>query len=282
MSKLRIFLEMIKFEHTIFALPFAYAGALLASRGRVGLWQIAWITLAMVGARTAAMAFNRLADAELDAKNPRTMGRALPRRLLGKKEVWVYFFLAVALLLFSAAQLNRLALFLSPVALFFLIFYSYTKRFTWTSHLFLGWALGLAPIGAWLAVTGRIDWQPVVLGLAVTFWVAGFDVIYALQDVAFDQAEGLQSIPARFGVKHALLASLAFHILTLALFAVAGAALRLGVAYWIGLLLTAALLIYEHAIIKPDDLGRINTAFFTVNGVLSVGYLLFAWAALYY
>lgn len=278
--KLWIFLEMIKFEHTIFALPFAYAGALLATGGRATPWQIFWITLAMVGARTAAMAFNRLADAELDAKNPRTRGRALPQRLLAKKEVWLYFMLAVALLLVSAAQLNRLALFLSPVALFFLVFYSYTKRFTWACHLFLGWALGLAPIGAWLAVTGRIDWQVVVLGLAVTFWVAGFDVIYALQDVAFDQTEGLKSIPARFGVKRALFWSLAFHLLTIVLFALVGAAMRLGPVYWIGLMVAAGLLIYEHAIIAPDDLGRINTAFFTVNGVLSVGYLLFTWAAL--
>lgn len=268
--KLKIFLEMIKFEHTIFALPFAYVGALLTEKRIPAVHDLLWITLAMVGARTAAMSLNRLIDRHIDAKNPRTAGRALPKGMISPGEVWLYTILSFLLLMVSAYQLSPLAFRLFPVAVAVLVIYSYTKRFTWSCHLFLGAALGLAPLGSWVAIAGRIDPAPVLLGLGVLFWVAGFDIIYACDDYHFDRREGLFSIPARFGIKRALAVSTAFHIIAPVLFAAVGMMLNLGALYYAGVVLAVGLLFYQHALIRPDDLSRAGIAFFNLNGLLSV------------
>jgi 4-hydroxybenzoate polyprenyltransferase len=263
-------LEMIKFSHTIFALPFALLSAVLAAGGLPSLSTTVKILLAMIGARSAAMAHNRLADRHIDAANPRTSNRALPAGALSV--TYVRLFLACALLLFfaAAASLNRTTLLLSPVAAGLLLLYSYTKRFTWFSHAVLGLCLALAPIGAWIAVTGSIALLPVVLGLAVLLWTAGFDILYALQDEEHDRRVGLQSLPARWGKTTALWVSSLLHAGMLALLAVAW---RLSGGGWIfaaGILVTAAALIYQHAIVKPGDLSRIDAAFFTANGFVSL------------
>lgn len=279
LSRLRVFLQMIRIEHTLFILPFAFAGAVLSRSGAITFRQVVWIILAMVGARTAAMAFNRLVDQDYDAKNPRTMNRALPKGLLSRPRVWGYFLVAVALYLLSAFELNWLCFILSPFALFFLLFYSYTKRFTWLSHLFLGFAEALAPAGAWLAVAGMIERPVIWLAFGVMFWVAGFDVLYATQDIDFDRREGLHSIPQRFGLKASFIWARAFHLATLFFFALVGVELSLGWVYWAGLVASAGLLAYEHAIVSPSDLRRLNTAFFTVNGIVSVAFFGFTLAA---
>ncbi len=269
---------MIKFQHTLFALPFAFTGAMLAARGRPSLWSVAWIFGAMVGARSAAMVFNRIADLSYDRRNPRTASRPLVTGELGLRFAWL-FLLGSALLFFvSAAMLNRLALILAPPALLVVLSYSYAKRFTWLTHLHLGASLGLAPLGGWVAVRGSIDAAPLVLGLAVAFWVAGFDVIYACQDVAFDRQEGLLSIPRRFGVAAALRISSGLHLVTVLLLLGLPALDPLHGFYVAGVVGTAALLLYEHSLVRPDDLGRVNQAFFTVNG--SVSFLIFAATAL--
>ncbi|MCG8403366.1 MAG: putative 4-hydroxybenzoate polyprenyltransferase [Firmicutes bacterium] len=269
-SKTRIFLDMIRFEHTIFALPFAYVGALLVDKQLPGGSDILWITLAMVGARTAAMSLNRIIDRHIDGANPRTAGRALPRGLISVGEVWVYVFLSFGLLLASAHQLTPLAFQLSPVAVLVLSLYSFTKRFTWACHLFLGLALGLAPVGAWVAIAGRIELAPVLLGVGVLFWVAGFDIIYACDDYNFDREYGIHAIPARFGIANALAVSSLFHVLAAVFFLAAGIALQLGVLYFAGLLIAASLLWYQHRLISPGDLSRAGVAFFNLNGLLSV------------
>ncbi len=279
MGRLRLFLQMIRIEHTLFILPFAFAGAILARAGAVTPRQVFWITLAMIGARTAAMAFNRLADQDYDGRNPRTMERALPKGLLTRPRVWAYFAASVLLYFLSAFELNWLCFFLSPAALFFLLFYSYTKRFTWLSHLFLGFAEALAPAGAWLAVAGSIERPVIWLGLGVMFWVAGFDVLYAMQDIDFDRREGLHSIPRRFGLRASFGWARAFHLATMVFFGLVGVELNLGWIYWAGLAASVALLAYEHAIVSPRDLRRLNTAFFTVNGIVSVAFFGFALAA---
>ncbi|HZG57466.1 UbiA-like polyprenyltransferase [Paenibacillus sp.] len=274
MNKVKVFLEMIKFEHTVFALPFAYMGAILAattSTGALPAWSdIGWITLAMVGARSAAMGLNRVIDAAFDAENPRTALRAIPAGLLSKKEVLVFISVSFALLFFAAAQLNPLCVRLLPVAVFFLTFYSYTKRFTWLCHVVLGVTIALAPLGGWVAVTGAFDPVALVLFGAVAFWVAGFDILYACQDVDFDRRRGLHSIPARFGVARALLIARSFHVLTAVGLVSIWAMADLGWAYAVGLGIAYAVLAYEHALVKPHDLSRINTAFMTMNGILSL------------
>ncbi len=269
-NKTKIFLEMIKFEHTIFALPFAYVGALLVQKKIPSIHDLFWITLAMVGARTAAMCLNRLIDRQIDALNPRTANRALPRGLLNVKEVWLSVIFSFALLLLSAYQLSPLAFQLSPVAVVVLSFYSFTKRFSWTCHLFLGLALGLAPVGAWIAIANRFDLAPVLIGLGVLFWVGGFDIIYACDDYDFDRKYGLHSIPARFGLERALMISIFFHIVAALLFISVAFVLKLGIFYLVGVLIAAALLFKQHVMVSPRDLSRTGVAFFNLNGTLSV------------
>lgn len=269
-ARIRIFLEMIKFSHTVFALPFAFTGAVLAARGLPSPHQILWIMLAMVGARTAAMGLNRLIDAELDARNPRTSNRALPAGLIGKGTVAVFVLFSVALLLFAAAQLNLLCLYLAPVALFFLLLYSYCKRFTSLAHLVLGLCLGAAPVGAWIAIRGEVETSAVLLGLAVLFWVAGFDVLYALQDLDFDRQSGLHSIPVRLGVRGSLWTARLFHLVMLGLLIAVHIGLGLGPFFLAGLAATVAMLGYEHWLLRNGDLDRLDAAFFNMNGYISV------------
>jgi 4-hydroxybenzoate polyprenyltransferase len=271
--------RMIKFSHSVFALPFAFSSAVLAAGSGISGRQVAWILVAMVGARSAAMGFNRLADQNLDARNPRTAGRELPRGVLSRGEVWLFVIASAATLLVAAAMLNPLCLVLSPVALLVIFGYSYTKRFTALSHVFLGLALALAPMGAWLAIRGRLEAPPVVLGLAVLFWVAGFDTIYACQDEAFDRAEGLHSLPARLGTPRALALARFFHVAAVALLAGLYALVPLHPLYLVGVSAVAGLLVYEHSLVRADDLSRIDAAFFTVNGWISLGYFVVTLAA---
>ena len=269
---LRTVLEMIKFEHTLFALPFAFLGALLAAEGWPTWSQVLWIVVAMVGARSAAMGFNRLVDRGIDAKNPRTATRALPAGAVSPRFVALFVAVSSGLLVLAAWRLNPLALKLSPVALGILFLYSYTKRFTWVCHLVLGLSLAGAPLGAWIAIRGDFQPTPLVLGAAVLLWVAGFDILYALQDVEFDRGAGLYSIPAKFGVVNSLWISGALHAAVLGLLAAlpriypAG----LGAWYWVGWVGCALLLAYQHWVVRPRDLSRLNAAFFTANGMLSV------------
>lgn len=268
---LKITLEMIKIEHTLFALPFAFLGAVLAARGLPTAQQIIWITVAMVGARSAAMAFNRLADREVDAANPRTAMRAIPAGLLSTQFVGLFTIASAAIFFLAAYMLNNLTLMLSPIALASVLLYSYTKRFTSLSHLVLGWCLSIAPTGAWIAVRGAIDSPvPLLLSLAVMLWTAGFDVIYACQDYEFDVKAGLNSIPQRLGIAKALWVARLLHV---AMFAALIAVFALSNLHWLGLLgvvATAALLIYQHSIVKANDLSRLNAAFFTTNAFVSV------------
>jgi putative 4-hydroxybenzoate polyprenyltransferase len=275
-QKLRVVLEMIKIEHTLFALPFAFLGALLAANGLPTAWQIVWILVAMVGARSAAMAFNRLVDREYDARNPRTRMRALPAGLVSVPFVTGFTLVMSGLLVLAAGMLNPLALALSPVALLLVFFYSLTKRFTAWSHAFLGLALSVAPVGAWVAVRGSLaEPTPFLLAAAVVCWLIGFDIIYALQDVEFDEKAGLHSMPVALGPLRALWLGRAAHALMIVFLVLMGQAAGLGLWYYVGVVLAAALIAYEHAIIRPDDLRRLNVAFFYVNIAVSSGLLLF-------
>ena len=280
-NRIRTVLEMIKFEHSVFALPFALVGALLAARAAGGLptWrQIAWIVVAMVGARSAAMTMNRIVDLDYDRRNPRTANRALPTGQLSVGFAWTFTIAASALLVVAAWQLNPLAFKLSPVALAVLFLYSYTKRFTSWSHFVLGFCLGISPAAAWIAIRGSLDWRMLILCAAVTLWVGGFDVLYACQDIDFDKAAGLYSIPKRFGVTRALLFARGAHVVMVGLLMWLARSFALGWAAWAGIAVVAALLIYEHSLVKPNDLSKINAAFFTVNGYISLLFLLF-WGA---
>ncbi len=279
LRQLRVVLEMIKIEHTLFALPFALLGMVLAAEGWPSWGTVGWIAVAMIGARSAAMGWNRLIDARIDAANPRTAGRALPAGLVTHGFVSLFIAGSCGLLVLAAWRLNPLALALAPVALGILFLYSYTKRFTWICHLILGLALSGAPLGAWIAVRGDVRATPVALALAVLLWTAGFDVMYALQDVEFDRRSGLFSIPARFGVVPALWISGLLHVGVLALLALLPRLYPpgLGTGYWIGWAGCLVLLAYQHWIVRPNDLSRLNAAFFTTNGLLSVW--LFATAA---
>jgi 4-hydroxybenzoate polyprenyltransferase len=277
-SKVRTTLEMIKFEHSAFALPFALAGALLARRGWPTWRELAWLVAAMVGARSAAMTFNRLADLRFDALNPRTRTRALPAGDLSPSFAAGFTVASCALVLVAAFELNPLAFKLSPLALVVILGYSYTKRFTWLSHLVLGVCLGASPVAAWIALRGDLKAGVVILAVAVILWVAGFDIIYACQDVDFDRQYGLESIPCRFGVPAALYTSAVLHVIMLALLVVVARMEKLGWVAGLGLLLITVLLVYEHALVKPSDLSRVNAAFFTVNGYISLLFLA-SWAA---
>jgi 4-hydroxybenzoate polyprenyltransferase len=274
-GKLKTTLEMIKFEHTLFALPFAFLGAVMAAEGLPTWWQILWISLAMVGARSAAMTFNRIVDRDFDAANPRTANRELPSGQLSVRFAWVFFLASVVLFLVAAYSLNWLTFALSPIALASVLGYSYAKRFTSFSHLLLGWALAISPTGAWIAVRGAIDSEvPLLISLFVLMWTSGFDIMYACQDHDFDRKAGLRSIPARFGVARSLWMARLFHIqawvVLLILYLVSG----LGIVALVGVGLVALLLVYQHTIVKPNDLSRMNAAFFTTNAFVSI--ILFA------
>lgn len=279
-EKIRSYASLVRFSHTVFALPFAFASLVLAWPSHpITPRSILWIVVAMVGARTAAMGFNRLADRKFDALNPRTKSWELPKGTVKTWEAGLLTIGASIVFVLGAYQLNWTCFVLSPVALAVIFFYSLTKRFTWTSHLFLGVALSLAPIGAWLAVAGSpIDWRelviPLCLGLAVVFWLAGFDIIYSLQDREFDRSHGLHSIPVRFGVTWALRLSSFFHVCTIAFLILVGVAAQLGIIYWIGCLAVSLILMWEHRIVRPNDLSRINRAFFDFNAYVSIGYFL--------
>jgi 4-hydroxybenzoate polyprenyltransferase len=284
-TRLGTVLEMIKFEHSVFALPFALTGALLAARvthqsprGWPSLRQILWIIVAMVSARSAAMTVNRIVDLRYDRENPRTKQRALATGALSLPFAWLFTLAAVILFILAAWQLNPLALELAPLALAILFFYSFTKRFTNWSHLFLGFALGVSPAAAWIAIAGGLDLRILILCAAVTLWVGGFDVLYACQDVAYDQRSGLFSVPKRFGIAKALLISRGMHAGVIALLAWLAASLALPWPAWAGIVVVAALLGYEQSLVKADDLSKLDAAFFTVNGYISMLFLLF-WGA---
>jgi 4-hydroxybenzoate polyprenyltransferase len=275
LHNLRVTLEMIKWEHSIFALPFALCGAMLAASGLPTAHQFLWIIVAMVAARSAAMAFNRLADASIDAANPRTRTRALPAGHLSPAFVSTFVVVSSAIFILAAAQLNRLTLWLSPVALAVILLYSYTKRFTRWSHLVLGFALGIAPSAAWIAVRGSLDPRILLLTAAVTFWVAGFDVLYACQDFQFDRDSGLHSIPRYVGIHNALWIARAFHVIMLLLLIAVIPAFALGKLAIVGIIAVTLLLLYEHLLVNPDNLSNLNAAFFTMNGIISVVFALF-------
>lgn len=280
-SKLVTLLEMIKFSHTVFAFPFALMGATLAAlaSGRLPTsTQIGWICLAMVGARTAAMGLNRIIDARIDAQNPRTATRPLPAGKVTLLESWLLVIVATVLLLWAAAMLNPLCLALAPVALGFFVLYAYCKRFTSLAHVVLGVCLAAAPVGAWIALRGDLGWPVLALGGAVLFWVAGFDIFYALQDVEFDRSQGLHSIPVRLGVKNAILMGKLLHGGMIALLLLLPFGLPLGRLYYAGLAVVSVLLVYEHQLVKPHDLSKLDAAFFNMNGYISVTIFLFTLA----
>jgi len=269
-TRVRVFLEMIKFAHTIFALPFAFTAALLAARGLPTLAQTGWILCAMVGARTAAMGLNRVIDADIDARNPRTVTRAIPAGLLGRGAVLAFCALSVALMLFAANMLNPLCLYLSPVALGFILLYSYCKRFTALAHVVLGICLAGAPLGAWIAIRGEAPLPAFLLALGVLFWVAGFDILYALQDLDFDRRSGLHSIPAKLGVTGSLWMARAFHLFACGFLGALYLNLHLGPFFLAGLLATCGMLANEHLLLRGGNLERLDAAFFNMNGYISV------------
>ena len=281
-SRIRTVLEMIKFEHSVFALPFALVGALLAARvtahGWPSLRQILWIVVAMVSARSAAMTINRIVDLRYDKENPRTKMRALATGALSVSFAWFFTIIAIALFFVAAWQLNPLALKLAPAALAILFFYSFTKRFTHWSHLFLGFALGISPAAAWIAITGGLDWRMLILCAAVTLWAGGFDVLYACQDVQFDAEVGLYSVPKRFGIANALLIARTMHVGVVVLLSWLATSFGLPWPAWAGIAVVAGLLTYEHSLVHANDLSKLNAAFFTVNGYISILFLLF-WGA---
>ena len=285
LKKIRDFLELIKFEHTIFALPFAYVGMLVAAGGWPAWHQFFWITVAMAAARTLAMGTNRLADRVIDARNPRTANRPLVAGRIALSTAWVGTVVAGLILVFAAWQLGPMPLKLLPGALVFLVGYAFTKRFTWLSHFVLGFTDGLAPVGAWVAVRGSLftmaDLPAWLLLGVVTLWIGGFDLIYACQDVEFDREAKLHAIPARFGVANALALSSLCHVMMVALLMMLGITLGFGWPYWLGLVVIAGLLVYEHSLVRPDDLSRINVAFFNINSYISVTLLVSVLGALY-
>ena len=280
-QKLRLILDSIRFEHTIFALPFAYLGMVLAADGLPTISQFIWITVAMASARTLAMSANRIIDRHLDAENPRTASRPLPAGRLKLWEMTAMSTISLAVLLGAAAMLNTLALVLAPVAAIVVVGYSYTKRFTWTSHFILGWADGIAPAGAWIGVTGSLSWEPVLMAFAVATWIGGFDILYSCQDYDFDIMRGLHSIPQKFGIPAALMWSRAMHLLTSASLLALGPWLGLSFPHYIGCTLATALLVYEQRLVSPTDLSRLNMAFFNVNGYIAVIVFGFTFASVF-
>jgi 4-hydroxybenzoate polyprenyltransferase len=274
-NRIKIFLEMIKFAHTIFALPFAFTSAVLAARGLPTVYQAFWIVVAMVGARTAAMGLNRIIDAEIDAKNPRTSGRAIPAGLIGKGTVFIFVVIGILMLVYAAYSLNPLCLYLSPLILFFLVLYSYCKRFTALAHVVLGITIAFAPLGAWVAIQGRIEQPALLLAGSVVFWLAGFDTLYALQDLEFDRAQGLHSIPVRLGVNGSLWIARIFHLVMLGLMLALHGAMNLGPFFLVGVGITALLLFYEHWLLRTGDLTKLDMAFFNMNGYISINIFVF-------
>ena len=270
--------RLVKIEHTVFALPFAYVGAFLAVHGVPSAHDLFWITLAMVGARSLAMALNRLIDARLDAANPRTAARELPSGALSTKDVLMFCASALALYAVSVWQLDPLVRWLSPIPVAAFVVYPYLKRFTWLCHLWLGAVDGLAPVGAWAAIKGDLPWQAWALGAAVAAWVAGFDLFYALFDVDVDRSQGLHSWATRFGERGAFAGARALHLVTIVLLVAAGVGLHVGILYWAGVVIVAALLLYEHSLVRPGDVRRLDAAFFTMNGVISVAFFAFVLA----
>jgi 4-hydroxybenzoate polyprenyltransferase len=274
----RRFASLVKLEHTLFALPFAYVGALLAVDGVPSAHDLLWITVAMVGARSLAMGLNRLIDAEIDARNPRTAGRELPSGRLSPAQVLAFCAASLAVFLVAVFQLDPIVRWLWPIPVAGFVVYPYLKRWTSISHLWLGAVDGLAPVGAWVAITGTMPWESWTLGAAVACWIAGFDLFYSLFDLEVDRREGLHSAATRFGTGGVFLGARLLHIATVALLAITGLGLSVGFLYWIGVLVVAALLAYEHSLIRPDDLRRLDLAFFTMNGIISVAFFLFVLA----
>jgi 4-hydroxybenzoate polyprenyltransferase len=269
-DKAVLYLKMIKIAHSVFALPFAFTGAVLAASGIPTLREIFWIAVAMVGARSGAMGMNRIVDRKIDAANPRTSNRELPSGKIGTGEALVFTAISFAVLIIAAYNLNPLCLMLSPVAIAVLIAYSYTKRYTWLSHFVLGISLSAAPLGAWIAVKGSFDAEILALCGAVVFWLAGFDILYALQDIEFDRRHGLYSVPQKFGIRRALLFSRLSHLVTFFLLVATGLIFHLDIPYWLGMVIVAALFLYEHSLVRHDDLTRLDVAFFNMNGYISI------------
>ncbi|WP_431308973.1 UbiA-like polyprenyltransferase [Halalkalibacter lacteus] len=271
---------MIKFEHTVFALPFAFFGAMLGAfivNNSLPTWsEWLWITVAMVGARSAAMSLNRVIDEQIDKQNPRTSNRAIPAGLVSKIEVLLFIIFSFALLFYAAFQLNMLAVYLLPIAVFFLVIYSYTKRFTWACHLILGVTIGIAPLGGWVGATGTLTWEALLLFLAVALWTAGFDVIYATQDADYDRENGLYSIPSRFGIGRALKIARFLHVISFSSFVGLLLLTQLGWIYFIGVLIAGGIMVYEHSLVSENDLSKLDVAFFTMNGILSLVLFIFA------
>ena len=274
-NRIKIFLEMIKFAHTVFALPFAFTAAVLAARGLPTVYQTFWIVIAMVGGRTTAMGLNRIIDAEIDAKNPRTCSRAIPAGLIDKGTVFAFVLIGILFLVYAAYMLNPLCLYLSPLILFFLVLYSFCKRFTSLAHIVLGICIAFAPLGAWVAIQGKIGQPALLLAASVVFWLAGFDTLYALQDLDFDRANGLHSIPVRLGVAGSLWIARIFHVVMLGLLVALHVTMGLGVFFLIGVGITAALLFYEHWLLRTGDLTKLDMAFFNMNGYISVNIFVF-------
>jgi len=276
LAKLSAIFSDIKIQHTVFALPFAVMSAFIAAGGLPETEKLAWVMACMVGARSAAMAFNRIVDARYDMKNPRTQDRALPSGRVDERSYWLFLIAFSLVFVFSAGMLNQLALYLSPLALIIVFFYSLTKRFTVYSHFWLGLAISIAPVGAWVAIREEISFISLLLGAAVVFWLVGFDILYSCMDVEFDRESNLKSIPQRFGIENALRIAFVSHGLTvLFLFVLLQFVDELGVLYSIGVIIVAGLLIYEHSLVSPDDLSKINIAFFNMNGIISIGLMLF-------
>jgi len=282
LQKVRLLLDSIKFEHTIFALPFAYLGMVLAADGLPTIQQFIWITVAMGSARTLAMSANRIIDRYLDALNPRTSSRHLPSGRVRLMEMAAMTLVSVAIFLVAASQLNFLCLVLAPAAVVVVVGYSYTKRFTWMSHFVLGIADGIAPAGAWIGVTGSLSWEPVLMAFSVAVWIGGFDIIYSCQDYEFDLKHGLHSIPQRFGLRSALLCARVAHGLTSVSLLVLGLWLNLGFPFYIGWLITTGLLVYENSLVSPRDLSKLNMAFFNINGYIAVIIFVFTFASIYF
>ena len=276
LAKLSAIFADIKFQHTVFALPFAIMSAFIAAGGMPEVEKMMWIIVCMAGARSAAMAFNRIVDARFDVNNPRTQNRALPSGRVDMKNYWLFLIASSTLFVFAAGMLNNLALYLSPVALVIVFFYSFTKRFTAYSHFWLGLAISIAPVGAWVAIREEISFISLLLGTVVVFWLIGFDILYSCMDVAFDRESNLNSIPQKFGVENALRIAFASHgLMIVLLFALLQPVNELGILYVAGVVIVAGLLIYEHSLVRPDDLSKINMAFFNVNGIISVGLMVF-------
>jgi 4-hydroxybenzoate polyprenyltransferase len=269
-GKILLYLRMIKFPHSVFALPFAFTGAVMAAGGIPPPGKIFWITLAMVGARSGAMGLNRIIDREIDQANPRTRDRELPRGVIMVSEAVLFTIVSFAVLVLAAYMLNPLCLKLSPVAIAVLFLYSYTKRFTWATHFVLGLSLSGAPFGAWIAIRGTFDAEILPITVAVIFWLAGFDTLYALQDIEFDKSYGLYSIPKRFGIRKSLLLARTFHLMSFLLLLLSGLLFKLGIVYWVGMTVVAGMFIYEHSLVREDDLSRLDIAFFNMNGYISI------------